>query len=1682
MNDDRVEELKALLPRTMTHDWVRLGSRLVRLLRDRAHTAQHEALLDRLLNQARQSAELRELRRLHVPPVSYPPDLPITARKDEIVAAIRAHQVVVIAGETGSGKTTQIPKMCLEAGLGIEAKVGCTQPRRVAALSISQRIAEELNVRWGREVGCKIRFDDHSNSETYLKLMTDGILLAETQGDPLLSDYNALILDEAHERSLNIDFLLGYLKGLLARRPDLKLIVTSATIDTQAFSRHFGNAPIIEVSGRMFPVDVIYAPYDHEPDSEEWEAGGNHAYGGNADLARPHPGPLPQGEGEDNDRQRLHSSRASIESGIDQSSSGGFVDESDSSGLPPLPGGEGRGEGGLPTRSAISSETLQLTASIRASLRSGSGEFTYVDAAVRAAETILYESSFGDVLIFMPGERDIRETGDQLEGRFGREAEIVPLYGRLSSVDQQRVFAQSSRRKIVIATNIAETSLTIPGIRYVIDAGLVRMSRYNPRTRTKRLPVEPISQSSANQRKGRAGRVQDGVCVRLYAEEDFKARPPFTQPEIQRANLAEVILRMKAFRLGEIEAFAFVQPPSPAAIQAGYGLLQELGALDEQRELTPLGRDLARLPIDPTLGRMLLQAQSEHATRELLIIASGLSIQDPRERPLDQRDAADAAHRRFVHPQSDFLTLLNVWNAVHDQWEALRTQGARRKFCKQHFLSYLRMREWQDLFSQLEGALENLGVFQDGEGRSATVGGLPRNPQRPPGQAAHGVTDEQFYQAIHRSILAGLLGHISTREERNQYKAGGNRQVMIFPGSALFERGERPAKNRFAKPEKNTAPKPKSNQPQWLVAGEMVETTQLFARTVAGIDPHWIVQLAPHLCQVKHQHPHWSAAAGRVLVEEITTFHGLEVFRRSVAYGNINAEDATAIFIRSALVEEDLAPPIRSRRGDEAEEEMRSAERGTRNVPNVTSRFAIGPTPRHAETEKGVGGVAGRNELLPLPGGEGRGEGGPGSRSAISSPSQSLVSGAHPHPNPHGEGIARNDATTPQAGLTRTASRPAEAKKQASGDTGRNELLPLLWGEGRGEGGPSSRSSNSSSPHRLESEARPHPNPLPRGEGIARNDATTPQAGLTRTASRGPEPVSSLGFLDHNRQVRERIESWQTRIRRHDLGDPDQALFKFYTERLKNVSSRDELNRWLREPGRAESLCASEADLSGGREVVFDVEAFPDALAMAGQAVTLNYAYAPGEEHDGVTIRLPVTIAEAVSPALLEWAVPGLRAEMMSELLRSLPKTQRRDLQPIDPKVVEIVREFRPEGSSFHLSLGRFLKERYNVTVPPEAWRADAIPAHLRPRIELIGSSPKPVASGRDFAALKQHLAQVKVTPPTESAAWKNTARQWERFGLTTFSCGDLPEKVPAGEQHGLPVFGFPGLVLDDNTLGVRLFPTELAARRASLPAWQRLVELALQKDLAWLEKDLRGLAKHDVLAAAVGGGAELQAAALTNLRRHLLPMDLPSRLTTANFDEAVAAAKRQLPGLAQQLIDRVGTVLQFRLQAVQRAGLGGAPVAAKPSQPLKSLGQLNNLGALLANQPIATKAATTKATGFAAEVDVLVPPRFLERIPFAQLPHVPRYLKALMLRIERAANNPPKEAERVKLAAPYLAARDKLLTEPPKVPEAVKLAEQFRWLVEEYKVSVFAQELGTAQPVSSKRLDELLERIRTAE
>ncbi len=1389
MNDTRLQLLHSLLPRCLTRDWVRLGARLVRLLRDQHHAGRHDEILDRLLVQARQSVECRERRKQRVPRPTYPESLPIVACKEEIVAAIRTHPVVVIAGETGSGKTTQIPKMCLEAGLGIEAMIGCTQPRRVAALSISRRIAEELDVTWGREVGCKIRFDDRSGPETFIKLMTDGILLAETQGDPLLADYNALIIDEAHERSLNIDFLLGYLKGLLDRRRDFKLIITSATINTRAFSHAFHEAPIIEVSGRTFPVEVVYEPPELDADD--------------------------------------------------------------------------------PT------------------------EVSAVEAAVRATLRVVDQSWDGDVLIFLPTERDIREAADQIEGRLGASVTVVPLFGRLSAGDQQRVFAPAPTRKIVVATNIAETSLTIPGIRFVVDSGWARISRYNPRTRTRRLPIEPVSQSSARQRQGRAGRVEAGVCIRLYSEEDFLARPAYTQPEIQRANLAEVILRMKAFRLGDPETFPFLDPPTPAALSAGYHLLHELGAVDADRHLTALGHDLARLPIDPTLGRMVLHARREHATRELLIIAAGLSIQDPRERPLEHQAAADAAHRRYRHPASDFLGLLNLWNVVHEQWKSLRTQGQRRRFCREQFLSYLRLREWQDLESQLEEALHEL-LDERHDSPTAEI--------RRENQGAAAVPGDPFYDAIHRSILAGLLGHVARAEQRNQYRASGNRLVVLFPGSTLFLRPE-PSRQTASRRRATEATPSKSAQPEWIVAGELVETSQLFARTVAGIDPDWIPDLAPHLVKVTHQHPRWIASAGQVVIDEITTFHGLEVRRRRVAFANLDPPAAAALFIRSALVEEELLPSRRREAAgfDEAEEP------GWPKAPESTE-----------------------------------------------------------------------------------------------------ETMPPQY-----------------------------------------------------------------RFLSHNRHLREKIESWQTRLRRHVIAVED-ALFQFYSARLGTVASVAELNRWLQASGGPEALYAEEHALSGGRDLTVDTTAFPEAIALDGQPVSLSYVYAPGEERDGVTVRLPFALVDSVAPALLDWAVPGLRAGLVEEWLRALPKALRRQLQPIPPKVAEIVRELHPVGPTLSHDLARFLRQRYGLEVPAGDVAAESLPVHFRPRVEVIGPDQRVLASGRDLVSLRSRLPAVRPAEPTESPLWKKAAQAWERFDLCDWTFGDVPARLELAAPGSPPLRAWPALEWEDGQVNLRLFASETAARRASDQGFPRLVERALQRELGWLQKDLRATARLLPFYAGLGTADTLPEAAFEHARRHVIPTGAPSALTRAAFEEAVAHGRQRLAGLASPLLDRLATVLELRQQVIQRLGIQPRTAANSGRPATKDLAQLDQLLAA-SRTPV-----KTPTSGWARELERLIPLRFPETIPFDRLMHFPRYLKALLLRIDRAAQNPPRDVERQKQIEPFATALMDLMATEPGTSERKKALEEFRWFVEEFRVSLFAQELGTAVPVSSKRLSERLSQLRS--
>ncbi len=703
-----------------------------------------------------------EARRVSVPAITYPPALPITERRDDLLAAIRDHQVVIVAGETGSGKSTQLPKLCLELGRGITGLIGHTQPRRVAARTIAERVAEELGTELGTAVGYTVRFTDKVGAGTFVKVMTDGILLAEIQRDRMLRRYDTLIIDEAHERSLNIDFLLGYLKQLLPKRPDLKVIVTSATIDTARFSQHFHDAPIIEVTGRTFPVEVRYRPY------------------------------------------------------------GGLVaaDEGDD---------------------VIDDDRDQIRAITDA-----------VDELGRAGP--------GDVLVFLSGEREIRDTADALAKLDRRDTEVLPLYARLSAAEQHRIFQPHPGRRIVLATNVAETSLTVPGVRYVVDAGTARISRYSHRLKVQRLPIEKVSQASANQRAGRCGRVAPGICIRLYAEDDFDGRDEFTDPEILRTNLASVILSMVNLGLGDVAAFPFLDPPEDRAIRDGVALLEELGALEpdqpaDRRRLTKLGARLVRLPIDPRLGRMILQADEEGCVREVLVIAAALALQDSRERPTDKQQAADEQHRRFAVPGSDFLALVRLWEHLAERRAELSSNQFRRE-CRAEFLNYLRVREWQDLHRQLRQAASGLGIR--------------------PGRA------EAAPDQVHRALLAGLLSHVGMRDkETREFRGARNARFQLVHGSAL-------------------AKKP----PAWVMAAELVETNRLWGRTAAAIQPEWAEALGDHLVKRSYGEPRWDERSGRAVTTERVTLYGLPVVTaRSVGYDRADPAEARDLFIQHALVE-----------------------------------------------------------------------------------------------------------------------------------------------------------------------------------------------------------------------------------------------------------------------------------------------------------------------------------------------------------------------------------------------------------------------------------------------------------------------------------------------------------------------------------------------------------------------------------------------------------------------------------------------------------------------------------------------------------------------------------------------------------------------------------------------------------
>ncbi|MBS0630634.1 MAG: ATP-dependent RNA helicase HrpA [Verrucomicrobia bacterium] len=1303
--------------------------------------------------------------------LEFPPELPISARAEEITAAIGANQVVILAGETGSGKTTQIPKMCLAAGRGTQGRIACTQPRRVAALSVSRRVAEELGVEWGGMVGAKIRFNDQTTARTVVKFLTDGMLLAEVQGDPLLRDYDTIIIDEAHERSLNIDFLLGHLRTLRHKRPELKIVITSATIDTAMFSAAFDDAPVIKVEGRTFPVEVIYSPLD--------AMGSDYAI---------------DDENEEKD-----------------------------------------------DASAVASAKAEA--------------LHYIDGAAEAVERIVRESNTGDILVFLPSERDIRELGDLLDGRRMRDCELVPLFGRLSNAEQQRVFAHTQRRKIVLATNIAETSLTIPGIRFVVDTGLARLSRYSPQARTRRLPIEPVSQSSADQRKGRSGRVADGVCIRLYSEKDYLERPRFTQPEIQRANLADVILGLKAFGLGDIERFPFINMPAAKSIRAGYALLEELGALDEEtagdaaaalsRPLTAIGRELARLPVDPTVGRMILQARTEKALREVLVIAAGLSIQDPRERPMDKQQQADAAHRRFAHPDSDFLTLLNIWDSWHDQLENL-SQAKLRRFCRDHFLSYTRMREWRDIHAQLTDVLREREDFR----MTSAFHGIKEVDET---TAVFGTPP---YAAIHRSILAGLLGNIAKLDEENGgYKATQDRRVTLFPGSVLA-RKEDPRKNPRGAQGQAANEKAKTKTPRWVMASEIMETSRLYARTCARLDPRWALELGTHIVRVSHSEPTWDVEKGRVMVKQRTRLHGLELESRAVSYGAIDPVRATEIFIREGLV----------------------------------------------------------NDTITFP----------------------------------------------------------------------------------------------------------------------------------------------LDFLTHNRALREKIEDQLSRARDSGYLNLDEIAFRFYAARLlpedgtkegwMPVSAVGELVDLVRERRGAEPkfLMMAADDLRDPATLAHDRTAFPEALPLENRALPLAYAYRPGQADDGVTLEVGVREAEELTPAALDWAVPGHLEQKVEHYLRALPKELRRSFVPLAETAkslaVQVAARDRltDRRETLTTALAVQIAERFGVAVDPAVWADKPLPDHLRVRVRVVDGKGKELAASRELAEIDAALHAQKRTASAsvaraEPEAWRRARAKWETPAHTTWAFGDLPERVLVTEQAGVPVHAFPGLAAVRDGVAINLFKTPEEAGAATQRGVAALLERQLGHDLGWLERDLRALRELGALTATLAPMDELQAQGFDAIRRWATGRTVEP-LTAATFSTVLDRAKADLRGLVPRFCDLLREILTLR-QAL----------LVHPTPP----------------------------PGMDKDLAALIPADFLAVTPYARLAHFPRYLKAMKLRADRWKQNPAKDAERTAQLAPYVTAAAKARTQEG--------GEAVRWLVEEFRVSLFAQELGTAEPVSAVKLDRALAALRGA-
>ena len=1502
------------------------------------------------------SPEQLAARAAAVPTIVYPEELPVSARREEIATAIAEHQVVIVAGETGSGKTTQLPKICLELGRGVTGMIGHTQPRRIAARSVAERIASELGTPIGRDgvVGYQVRFTEEVGENTLVKLMTDGILLAEIQSDPQLRRYDTIIVDEAHERSLNIDFILGYLARLLPQRPDLKVIITSATIDSERFAEHFGReqigdrgqpftvpAPVIEVSGRTYPVEVRYrplAPDDAPPASDD--AGG--------EPAKPtaaQPGPAGPGELSEAELEALTSPDPAVRAAARARREAIRSGAGPTALTPRNQGARGKGRGRAGSTTAESGEPKDQVTGI-----------------LDAVDELLGEPS-GDILIFLAGERDIRDTEaaliDHLGARYtpdGRSRtpgaiEVVPLYSRLSAAEQHRVFEAHQVRRIVLATNVAETSLTVPGIRYVIDPGLARISRYSNRTKVQRLPIEPVSRASANQRAGRCGRVADGIAIRLYSQADFEARPEYTEPEILRTSLASVILQMAALGLGAVEDFPFLDAPDSRQVRSGLQLLTEIGAIEPAAaasarsddapdrgrrgpRLTEIGRRLARLPIDPRLGRMLLEAGELGCVGEVMVIVAALSIQDVRERPADKQEASDALHRRFADPTSDFLTYLNLWRYLRTQSREL-SGSAFRRMCRAEFLHYLRVREWQDVHAQLRQLARPLGLdaapVELPTARSIRAATEALEPGSHAAQIANGgvaaavvalgrSADTPDADAIHRSLLVGLLSNVGNWDERRREYAGARgTRFTIWPGSGLRRKTY-----------------------DWVMTAELVETSRLFARTVAKVDSRWIEQVADRAGLTRHVfgEPYWSTRQGAAMVHEKVLLYGMTlVADRPATLASVGTDSARQVaremFIRSGLVE---------------------------------------------------------------------------------------------------------------------------------------------------------------------------------GGWHARH-----------------------GFVERNRELIEELQDVERRRREHGLLADDAALFDFYDDRIpEEVTSAAAFDAWWKEQRRTTPDLLDftrELLLPGGG----DASGFPDTWVQGDLTLGLDYVFEPGHPEDGVSVQVPVEVLGRLAPEGFDWLVPGMRAELCVATIRALPKRVRRQLVPA-PDVgaqvrAQIEQEFpTPPGAScpevpFEEAFSRVVFRLKGVEITEADWAeaAERLPDHLAMGFAALDARGRVIDRGRDLVSLQQRLSgkteaavrsavrgalaqamaeakehqgsrgaggrsgrkgrkkkdrQIAVAQrPDGAAGTTGTAGAGagleERQGLTDWPSGvpglgdpdgsTIPASVESAGQAGLVVRGYPALVaVSPRGADLRILPDAIAqvgAHGAGVTA------LTLARTaLATARVTSRWSAQESLILAAS-----------------------PYRSTEALVEDMQVAAGRMVAGrwaasasgtpltevrtreVFKSLVGVMRDELEDEVYRVARYAAAALKAAREVDRVVGAHTSLTLLGTL---QEVREHAAALAPDGFIAAT----PPEYLA--------HLERYLRALAMRVEKASSSPSAASQDAALSFQVSQAQevvDRARTKAaslPADPQREALLEEARWMVEELRVSLFAQTLGTSRKVSLQRITKLCAQI----